>query len=150
MSKWQGKCRRSKCGLLNQSTNAGIIHSQFQPKTKQRRTSPMQSPFAHIEQAPPDPIIGLTEAFNQDTNANKVNLGVGVYQDANGKVPVLKVVRAAEAQYYEQENTKTYLPIDGLAAYNKEVQRLLFGADSQVLAEGRAVTVQGLGGTGSL
>jgi aromatic-amino-acid transaminase len=110
----------------------------------------MQSPFAHIEQAPPDPIIGLTEAFNQDTNANKVNLGVGVYQDANGKVPVLRVVRAAEAQYYEQENTKSYLPIDGLAAYNKEVQRLLFGADSQVLAEGRAVTVQGLGGTGSL
>src|SRR5205085_2701152 len=105
---------------------------------------------AHIEQAPPDPIIGLTEAFNNDSNANKVNLGVGVYQDANGKVPVLKVVRSAEAQYYEQENTKSYLPIDGLAAYNKEVQRLLFGADSQVIAEGCAVTVQRLGGTGSL
>lgn len=110
----------------------------------------MQSPFAHIEQAPPDPIIGLTEAFNQDPNPAKVNLGVGVYQDANGKVPVLKVVRAAEAHYYEQEATKSYLPIDGLPAYNKAVQALLFGADSQVLAEGRAVTVQGLGGTGSL
>lgn len=110
----------------------------------------MQSPFAHIELAPPDPIIGLTEAFNQDPNPAKVNLGVGVYQDANGKVPVLKVVRAAEARYYEQEATKSYLPIDGLAAYNKEVQKLLFGADSQVIAEGRAVTVQGLGGTGSL
>jgi len=108
------------------------------------------SPFAHIEQAPPDPIIGLTEAFNNDSNPAKVNLGVGVYQDANGKIPVLKVVRAAEARYYEQEATKSYLPIDGLATYNKEVQKLLFGADSQVIAEGRAVTVQGLGGTGSL
>ncbi len=108
------------------------------------------SPFAHIELAPPDPIIGLTEAFNQDAHPAKVNLGVGVYQDANGKIPVLRVVRAAEARYYEQEATKSYLPIDGLAAYNKEVQKLLFGADSQVIAEGRAVTVQGLGGTGSL
>jgi aromatic-amino-acid transaminase len=108
------------------------------------------SPFAHITQAPPDPIIGLTEAFNADANPKKVNLGVGVYQDASGRVPVLKVVREAEARYHEQEATKTYLPIDGVAAYNKEVQKLLFGADSQVIAEGRAVTVQGLGGTGAL
>jgi aromatic-amino-acid transaminase len=108
------------------------------------------SPFAHIAQAPPDPIIGLTEAFNADANPKKVNLGVGVYQDATGRVPVLKVVREAEARYHEQEATKTYLPIDGVAAYNKEVQKLLFGADSQVIAEGRAVTVQGLGGTGAL
>lgn len=108
------------------------------------------SPFSHITQALPDPIIGLTEAFNNDANASKVNLGVGVYQDANGKVPVLKVVREAEARYHAAETTKTYLPIDGLAAYNKEVQKLLFGADSQVIAEGRAVTVQGVGGTGSL
>lgn len=110
----------------------------------------MQSPFAHIQQAPPDPIIGLTEAFNNDTNPAKVNLGVGVYQDANGKVPVLKVVREAERRWYDQEATKTYIGIDGVPAYIKEVQKLLFGADSQVLAEGRAVTVQGLGGTGSL
>ena len=110
----------------------------------------MSSPFAHIEQAPPDPIIGLTEAFNNDSNPAKVNLGVGVYQDATGKVPVLNVVREAEKRFYESENTKSYLPIDGLPAYNKAVQQLLFGADSQVLAEGRAVTVQGLGGTGSL
>jgi aromatic-amino-acid transaminase len=81
------------------------------------------SPFAPIEQAPPDPIIGLTEAFNQDSNPAKVNLGVGVYQDADGKVPVLKVVREAESRWYAQENTKSYLPIDGLAAYNKEVQK---------------------------
>ncbi|MGH9841104.1 MAG: aromatic amino acid transaminase [Blastocatellia bacterium] len=110
----------------------------------------MHSPFAQIEQAPPDPIIGLTEAFNNDSNPGKVNLGVGVYQDAGGKVPVLKVVREAEARWYAEEATKSYLGIDGLPAYNKEVQKLLFGPDSQVLAEGRAVTVQGLGGTGSL
>ncbi len=108
------------------------------------------SPFHHIELAPPDPIIGQTEAFNNDPNPSKVNLGVGVYQDANGKVPVLKVVREAEARYYASETTKSYLGIDGLPAYNKEVQKLLFGADSQVIAEGRAVTVQGVGGTGSL
>ncbi len=110
----------------------------------------MQSPFAQIELAPPDPIIGLTEAFNNDPNPAKVNLGVGVYQDAAGKVPVLKVVREAEARWYEQEATKSYLGIDGLPAYNKEVQKLLFGADSQIIAESRAVTVQGIGGTGAL
>ncbi len=110
----------------------------------------MQSPFAHIQQAPPDPIIGLTEAFNNDTNPAKVNLGVGVYQDANGKVPVLNVVREAEKRWHEQEATKSYFGIDGVPAYIKEVQKLLLGSDSQVLAEGRAVTVQGVGGTGSL
>ncbi|MFN8001361.1 MAG: amino acid aminotransferase [Acidobacteriota bacterium] len=108
------------------------------------------SPFAHIEQAPPDPIIGLTEAFNNDTNPAKVNLGVGVYQDANGKVPILNVVKEAQKRWQEQEATKTYFGIDGVPAYIKEVQKLLLGEESQVLAEGRAVTVQGLGGTGSL
>ena len=110
----------------------------------------MQSPFANINQAPPDPIIGLTEAFNNDSNPTKVNLGVGVYQDAAGKVPVLNVVRETESRWYYEEATKSYLPIDGLPAYNKEVQKLLFGANSQIIAESRAVTVQGLGGTGGL
>ncbi|HEX4951590.1 MAG TPA: amino acid aminotransferase [Blastocatellia bacterium] len=108
------------------------------------------SPFHHIELAPPDPIIGQTEAFNNDPNPTKVNLGVGVYQDANGKVPVLKVVREAEARYYASETTKSYLGIDGFPAYNQAVQKLLFGPDSQVIAEGRAVTVQAVGGTGAL
>ena len=108
------------------------------------------SPFAHIELAPPDPIIGLTEAFNNDSNPAKVNLGVGVYQDANGKVPVLNVVKEAQKRWQEQEATKTYFGIDGVPAYIKEVPKLLFGADSQAIAEGRVVTVQGVGGTGSL
>ena len=106
--------------------------------------------FAHIEQAPPDPIVGLTESFNADTNPNKVNLGAGVYQDASGKVPILKVVREAQARWLEKEDTKNYMFIDGVPAFNKQVQALLLGADSTVLAEGRAVTVQAVGGTGAL
>jgi aromatic-amino-acid transaminase len=109
-----------------------------------------RSPFAGIEQAPPDPILGLTEAFNADTNPNKVNLGVGVYQDGNGKVPVLRAVREAEKRWYDQENSKSYLPIDGVPAYNKQVQALLLGADSPLIAAGRVVTVEALGGTGGL
>lgn len=114
------------------------------------RIKMISSPFSAIEQAPPDPIIGLTEAFNADQNPKKVNLGVGVYQDSSGKVPLLDVVRKAQDHWRETENTKSYLPIDGLAAYNKAVQNLLFGQDAAVITEGRAVTVQALGGTGAL
>lgn len=110
----------------------------------------MASPFSHIEQAPADPILGLTESFNADKNPNKVNLGVGVYQDGTGRVPVLKVVREAEKRWYDKEDSKSYLPIDGLPAYNKLVQQLVLGEDSAIIAEGRAVTVQALGGTGAL
>jgi aromatic-amino-acid transaminase len=108
------------------------------------------SPFVQIPQALPDPILGLTEAFNSDDNPNKVNLGVGVYQNSDGKVPLLKVVLEAERRWLEKEETKSYLPIDGAPAYNKAVQGLLFGAESSLISEGRAVTVQGLGGTGGL
>lgn len=106
--------------------------------------------FSAIEQAPADPILGLTEAFIADPNPHKVNLGVGVYQDATGKVPVLKAVREAEALWHAREETKSYLPIDGVPGYNKQVQTLLFGPDAAVVAEKRTVTIQGLGGTGAL
>lgn len=108
------------------------------------------SPFASIEQAPPDPILGLTEAYNTDSNPNKVNLGVGVYQDDSGKVPMLQTVREAEVRWLASEDSKSYLPIDGAPAYNRAVQALLFRPDSPAIAEGRAVTVQALGGTGAL
>lgn len=108
------------------------------------------SPFSRIAQAPADPILGLTEAFNNDANPRKVNLGVGVYQDARGKVPVLKAVREAETRWHAREDSKSYLPIDGVPAYNKQVQSLLFGPDANIIADKRAVTIQGLGGTGAL
>src|SRR5882724_1657255 len=109
-----------------------------------------RSPFAEVPLAPADPILGLTEAFQADKNPKKVNLGVGVYQDGAGKVPVLSVVREAEKRWYEREDSKSYLPIDGVPAYRKEVQTLLFGTASAPVSEGRVATAQALGGTGAL
>jgi aromatic-amino-acid transaminase len=106
--------------------------------------------FSTIAMAPRDPILGITEAFNADTNPAKINLGVGVYYDDNGKVPLLQCVRKAEALMIEQQAPRTYLPIEGLAAYDKAVQELVFGADSSIIQEKRAVTVQAVGGTGAL
>ncbi|MDB5840031.1 MAG: aspartate/tyrosine/aromatic aminotransferase [Herminiimonas sp.] len=113
--------------------------------------APLPAPlFAAIEMAPRDPILGITEAFNADKNPDKVNLGVGVYYDDNGKVPLLECVRKGEALLVEKAAPHTYLPIDGLASYDKAVQELVFGADSPVIQEKRAVTVQAIGGTGAL
>ena len=106
--------------------------------------------LAGVEMAPRDPILGVTEAFNADKNPSKVNLGVGVYYDDNGKVPVLECVRRAEQKLAEAAMPRNYLPIDGLQAYDRAVQELLFGADSPAVRERRVVTVQTLGGTGGL
>ncbi len=106
--------------------------------------------FSHIAAAPADPILGLTEAFNADTNPGKANLGVGVYQNDDGKVPVLRAVRLAEEKWHAKEDSKSYLPIDGIPAYNKAVQQMVLGSESPVIAAGRAVTIQALGGTGAL
>lgn len=106
--------------------------------------------FSAIEMAPRDPILGITEAFNADTNTAKINLGVGVYYDDKGKVPLLECVQKAEAKLMEQPTPRTYLPIEGLAAYDKAVQELVFGADSPIIQEKRALTVQAIGGTGAL
>jgi aromatic-amino-acid transaminase len=106
--------------------------------------------FAAVELAPRDPILGLNEQFNTDPNPSKVNLGVGVYFDENGKLPLLKCVAAAEKQLVEAGKPRGYLPIDGIAAYDAEVQSLVFGANSEVVSSKRAATVQALGGTGGL
>ena len=103
-----------------------------------------------VQMAPRDPILGLTEAYNADKNPKKVNLGVGVYTGDDGKVPLLECVSRAERLMVEQPAARNYLPIDGLAAYDKAVQSLVFGADSAAVKEGRIVTVQTLGGTGGL
>ena len=106
--------------------------------------------FAAVQLAPRDPILGLNEQFNADPNPAKVNLGVGVYFDETGKLPLLACVQAAEQLVNDAHKPRGYLPIDGIAAYDKAVQRLVFGADSPLLAAGRVATVQALGGTGGL
>ena len=106
--------------------------------------------FASVEMAPRDPILGLTEQFIADPNPAKVNLGVGVYFDDQGKLPVLACVAAAEKELLAAPKAKGYLPIDGIAAYDKAVQGLVFGADSEAVRAGRVATVQALGGTGGL
>jgi aromatic-amino-acid transaminase len=104
----------------------------------------------NVELAPRDPILGITEAFNADTHPAKVNLGVGVYYDDNGKVPVLDCVKRAEQMLASEVSPRTYLPIEGMAAYVRAVQELLLGNDAVALSEQRVVGVQALGGTGAL
>ena len=106
--------------------------------------------FSAVEMAPRDPILGLNEQFNADTNPAKVNLGVGVYFDDNGKLPLLACVQAAEKTMMEKPSARGYLPIDGIAAYDAAVKALVFGADSEAVKSGRVATVQGIGGTGGL
>jgi aromatic-amino-acid transaminase len=106
--------------------------------------------FSAVEMAPRDPILGLNEQFNADSNPNKVNLGVGVYFDDNGKLPLLQCVQAAEKTMMDKPTARGYLPIDGIAAYDAAVKTLVFGADSEPVKSGRVATVQGIGGTGGL
>ena len=106
--------------------------------------------FDKIQAAPADPILGLGEAFKAETRPEKVNLGIGVYKDASGNTPVLKSVKAAETRLLADEKSKNYLTIDGVAAYNAETQKLLFGENSEIIAARRAKTAQSLGGTGAL
>ena len=106
--------------------------------------------FENIKAAPADPILGLGEAFKSETRANKINLGIGIYKDAQGATPIMRAVKEAETRLLVKENSKNYLGIDGIADYNQRTKELLFGADSQIIAQDRARTVQSLGGTGAL
>jgi aromatic-amino-acid transaminase len=106
--------------------------------------------FDAVEMAPRDPILGLNEQFNADANPAKVNLGVGMYYDDNGKLPLLQCVQEAEKRMAAQPAARGYLPIDGIAAYDRAVQDLVFDAGSDAVRGGRIATVQALGGTGGL
>ena len=106
--------------------------------------------FSSVELAPRDPILGLYETFNADTRTTKVNLGVGVYFTDEGKIPLLRAVQVAEKQILENPKSRGYLPIEGIATYNSAVQALIFGNDSELIRNQRAVTFEGLGGTGAL
>ena len=108
------------------------------------------SMFSAVEMAPRDPILGLNEQFAADSNPKKVNLGVGVYYDDNGKLPLLACVQKAEQAMMEKPSARGYLPIDGIAAYDSAVQALVFGAQSPSVQATRVATVQCLGGTGGL
>lgn len=106
--------------------------------------------FHAVEMAPRDPILGLTEQYVADPNPKKVNLGVGVYYDDNGKLPLLECVQKAEEKMMAAHAARGYLPIDGIAAYDAAVKSLVFGADSEPVKSGRVATVQAIGGTGGL
>ncbi|MCP2041593.1 aromatic-amino-acid transaminase [Neisseria sp. HSC-16F19] len=107
--------------------------------------------FQHVEFYPGDPILGLMDKFAQDPRTDiKVNLGVGVYYDEEGRLPVLECVKTAEAAIANPPRPRGYLPMEGLAGYRSACQRLLFGENSAVVAEGRVATVEALGGSGAL
>ncbi|MDU9407530.1 amino acid aminotransferase [Pseudomonas sp. zfem001] len=106
--------------------------------------------FSAVEMAPRDPILGLNEAFNADTRTTKVNLGVGVYYNEEGRIPLLRAVAEAEKARIEAHAPRGYLPIEGIAAYDKAVQELLFGKGAALIDAGRVITTQALGGTGAL
>ena len=106
--------------------------------------------FSAVEMAPCDPILGLNEAFNADTRTTKVNLGVGVYYNEEGRIPLLRAVAEAEKARIEAHAPRGYLPIEGIAAYDSAVQKLLLGSDSELIAAGRVITTQAVGGTGAL
>ncbi|MFC4763329.1 amino acid aminotransferase [Dyella koreensis] len=108
------------------------------------------SHFASVEMTPGDPILGLTEAYLADTRPGKVNLGVGIYYDEQGRIPLLRAVREVEQALALEAKPRGYLPIDGLPAYTQATQKLVFGADSPLLAAGRVATSQTIGGSGAL
>jgi aromatic-amino-acid transaminase len=106
--------------------------------------------FANVELVPGDPILGLTEAYNADSRPTKVNLGVGIYYDESGRIPLLRAVKQIEQQLAAEAKPRGYLPIDGLPAYNQATRELVFGKDSPLLAAGRVATSQTIGGSGAL
>jgi len=140
----QGKALQITAALprLPSAWKLASLHTLSSPKT--------MSLLSAVELAPRDPILGMTEQFNADPRADKVNLGVGVYFDEQGKLPILACVSAAEAQLAATPKPKAYLPIDGLAPYDQAARALVFGAQNPAVTAGRIATVQTLGGTGAL
>ena len=106
--------------------------------------------FAHVDQVPGDPILGLTEAYNADPRPTKVNLGVGIYYDEAGRIPLMAAVNQVELQLANAGRPRGYLPIDGLATYTNATRELVFGRDSELVAAGRVATTQTVGGSGAL
>lgn len=106
--------------------------------------------FDAIGRVPGDPILGLMEAYAQDANPRKFDLGVGVYKDAQGLTPIPEAVKIAEARLVESQDTKTYIGGHGNPLFGKVINELVLGADSQLITEQRAGATQTPGGTGAL
>ena len=106
--------------------------------------------FEQVSMAPADPILGLTDAFKKDVRTDKINLGVGIYKNEMGQTPILATVKEAEKRLLAEETTKSYLTIEGIAAYGEAVQTLLFGTNAEIITSKRARTAQVPGGTGAL
>lgn len=136
--------------LLHSGRVLSGIAAAFHPGLAAAASARASSWWTHVEMGPPDPILGVTEAFKRDTNSKKMNLGVGAYRDDNGKPYVLPSVRKAEAQIAAKNLDKEYLPIGGLAEFCKASAELALGENSEVLKSGRFVTVQTISGTGAL
>ncbi|UOF93515.1 MAG: aspartate/tyrosine/aromatic aminotransferase [Bordetella sp.] len=110
----------------------------------------MKDIFHSVKFAQKDPILGLNEKYNDDPRSSKVNLGVGIYFDDNGQIPLLESIHKIEIDYANLAISRGYLPIDGLTEYNLNTQKLLFGESSHLLKQNRVLTIQTLGGTGAL
>uniref|UniRef100_A0A8C2V5G9 Aspartate aminotransferase, mitochondrial n=1 Tax=Chinchilla lanigera TaxID=34839 RepID=A0A8C2V5G9_CHILA len=136
--------------LLHSSRVLSGVAAAFHPGLAAAASARASSWWTHVEMGPPDPILGVTEAYKRDTNSKKMNLGVGAYRDDNGKPYVLPSVRKAEAQIAAKNVDKEYLPIGGLAEFCKASAELALGEGSEVLKSGRFVTVQTISGTGAL
>ncbi|CAI8837768.1 amino acid aminotransferase [Pseudomonas serboccidentalis] len=106
--------------------------------------------FDAIGRVPGDPILGLMEAYAQDSNPRKFDLGVGVYKDAQGLTPIPEAVKIAEARLVESQDTKTYIGGHGNPLFGKVINELVLGADSKLIAEQRVGATQTPGGTGAL
>ncbi|WVR08767.1 hypothetical protein IAU60_005825 [Kwoniella sp. DSM 27419] len=103
-----------------------------------------------VPQGPPDPILGVTDAFKKDQAPNKVNLGVGAYRDEDGKPYILESVLKAEDILHQKRLDKEYLPITGEATFTKLASELAYGKDCKALQEGRVAVAQSVSGTGAL
>lgn len=106
--------------------------------------------FQHVDMYAGDPILSLVDTFKKDPRAEKVNLGIGIYYDDAGNIPVLPSVQQAETDIAQSVIPRVYLPMEGSPAYRTAIQHLLFGKDNAVLKAGRVASIQSLGGSGAL
>ncbi|KAK0198397.1 glutamic oxaloacetic transaminase AAT1 [Armillaria mellea] len=108
------------------------------------------STWSAVPAGPPDPILGVSEAFKADKDPRKINLGVGAYRDGAGKPYVLTSVKKAEDLIDTNHPDKEYLPITGLPEFTKNAAKLAYGADSIPLSQGAIAVTQSISGTGAL